>query len=317
MSNTKQAIVPASAPKPNTLQSFLEGEKASAKLAAVAKGFMSPTDLTRMALVAVHRNPELLKCTPASVLAALMDAAELKIKPGGMMGRGYLVPRRNKNTKQLECCFDPGWRGLIDIMRRSGEIKRIEAHPVFSNDVLRVEYGLQPVFQHTPCLEENRGQIVAAYALAEFKDGTFQVELLTKADLVKIRAASPSTSGPWATWDDEMARKSAVRRLSKYMPFDALVDKAAHLAAKTEPAGLEGVEWDVDMPPSALEEGDEPKQMVEGSRTEALKQALAKGRSPVRVVQKTEPAPEPPADESDGAPPEDWQPEGREPGEEG
>jgi predicted CDP-diglyceride synthetase/phosphatidate cytidylyltransferase len=60
MSNTKQAMVPAAAPR-NTLQGFLEGEKASSKLAAVAKGFMSPTDLTRMALVAVHRNPA---CSP-------------------------------------------------------------------------------------------------------------------------------------------------------------------------------------------------------------------------------------------------------------
>lgn len=279
------AMVPASA-KMNTLKDFLSGEQAMSKLKSVAKDFMKPDDLIRMALVAVHRNPQILQCSQASILAALMDAAELKIKPGGMMGRGYLIPRKNKNTQQLECCFDPGWRGLIDIMRRTGEIKRIEAHPIFSNDKVRVVYGLTPVFEHEPNMSEDRGEIVGAYALAEFKDGTFQVELLTAADLKKIRASSMSANGPWKGWDDEMSRKSAVRRLSKYMPYDPLVDRAADLAAKTEPGAIDTVEWDITVPTDAemseIVDGDGPAppalpEPQHTSNTEALKAALNGG----------------------------------------
>lgn len=269
----------------NTLQAFLGGDAVKSKLAAVAKGFMKPEDLIRMALVAVHRNPGLLQCTQASILAALMDAAALKIQPGGMMGRGYLVPRKNKNTGQMECCFDPGWRGLIDIMRRSGEVKRIEAHPVFSNDHINVVYGLDPKFEHRPNLDEDQGEIVGAYALAEFRDGTFQIEFLTKRDLRKIRDSSPSKGGPWSSWEDEMARKSAVRRLFKYMPYEDATERAARLATKVD-STVDSVDWDAETGEII---GGAEKPQLPAARVDALKDHLrATEPEPVPVGGKDE-----------------------------
>lgn len=249
------------------LKEFLEKDNVKSKLAAVCKGAMRPDDLVRLALVATLRNPQLLQCGQASILSALMDSAELGIRPGGMNGRGYLIPRYNRNTKSLECCFDPGYRGLIDIMMATGAVKRIEAHPIFERDTFRVVFGLKPVLEHEPYLGEDRGEIVGAYALAEFKDGLHQVEFLTKGDIAKIRATSTSKGGPWEQWDDQMARKSAIRRLFKFMPSTPETEKAERLALRTEVADLADIDFgEVDM----TEELPAPK-----TRTQALKEHLS------------------------------------------
>ena len=279
--NGNGAMVVPNKTKTGFLKSFLDSSAAKTRLAAVAKDFLKPDDLVRLALVAVHRNPQLLECSPESVLSALMDAAELKIKPGGLQGRGYLIPRYNKNTKRKECTFDPGWRGLIDIMRRSGGVARVEAHPVYEierpNFVVR--FGTYSVIEHTPYLgHEDPGEIIAAYAVAFFKDGSYQGEVLTARDLAKIRAASQSTSGPWEAWGGEMCRKSAVRRLYKYMPSSDQLEKAARLAAKAD--GGDDVDWDFDVVPDAIVDGDgalqdAPSLTQSPSRAESLKERLA------------------------------------------
>src|ERR1051325_8269002 len=123
------------------LHAYLDAPAVRAKLAEVASAAMKPEDLVRLTLMAAMRQPQLLQCTKESVLRALMDAAALGIRPGGLMGRGYLIPRRNNKTQTLECHFDPGWRGLIDVARRSGEVKAISAHVVYQNERFHVSFG--------------------------------------------------------------------------------------------------------------------------------------------------------------------------------
>lgn len=241
MTQSNQQLAKRPAP-PKTLKDFLDQPSTRAKLAEVATSAMRPDDLTRLALMAASRQPEIAKCAPHTVLRALMDAAALGIKPGGLMGRGYLVPRKRnwkdasgKWQSELECHFDPGWRGLIDIARRSGKIKRIEAHPVYEGDRFLVTFGNHPTLVHEPDLDsEDRGEVRAAYAIAEFHDGSTQTEVLTKSDIIKIRNSSAAKGGPWNDWFDEMARKSAVRRLCKYLPFDPLLERALEAATDTE-----------------------------------------------------------------------------------
>ena len=223
--------------KLSTIKRFLDNDTFRKQLASLAGQFMKPEDMIRLVMVATSRSPELLNCTPESILRCLMDAAVLKIRPGGVMGRGYLVPRRNKKLGgAMEACFDPGWRGLIDIARRSGEIKSIRAHVVYSNEKCHVQFGTDEKIDHEPILDGgDRGEPMFAYAVAEFKDGSTQQEVVSKADLDRIRRVSAAgNGGPWGEWWDEMARKSAVRRLCKYLPYSDDLDRAAHLATKVE-----------------------------------------------------------------------------------
>lgn len=273
-------------PQDNRLAAYLKSDVVKRKLAEAAGSFMKPEDLVRFTLLAASRSSKLLECTPESVLRSLMDAAELRIKPGGLMGRGYLVPRYNSKIGAQECCFDPGWRGLVDIARRSGKIRRIEAHVVYENDRFRYVCGLNPILEHEPCLDGEPGEIKMAYAIAEMTDGSVQVEVLTGADLAKIRAASASKDGPWKQWPDEMCRKSAVRRLCKYLPFDDELDHACELATRVDAPAL---------PEAPVEAQERPKLLskLQGTR----------GGAP--------PAP-PPESNDDGEVPDD---SGRQPGE--
>lgn len=227
-----------------TLKDFLASPTVQAKLAEVARAHMKPEDLTRMALMALSRQPELAKCSQTSILRALIDAAELGIKPGGLMGRGYLVPRKNRKTGDLECHFDPGYRGLVDIARRSGQVRRLEAHVVYQNDVFEVEYGDEPRLVHKPTLVGEPGQVIAAYAVAQFVDGSKQVEILTRREIDKVKASSASQNGPWSNWYDEMAKKTAVRRICKLLPFSDDLERALLAAGEVddEPANVEVIE---------------------------------------------------------------------------
>lgn len=230
----------ADAPKKNTLQAFFDRPEVRAKLAQVAASFMKPDDLIRLALMGASRQPDLLKCSPQSVLRALMDAADMGIPPRGTNGRGYLVPRKNKHNGQIEACFDPGWRGLADIARRSGKVDHIEAHPVYANDVFSYEYGMTPSLRHVPATGE-RGALIAAYAIADLANGKKVFEVVLGPDLAKIKATSASANGPWKTWEDEMARKSAVRRLCKYLPIsDPALERAIELATDVESGDRSG-----------------------------------------------------------------------------
>lgn len=225
-----------------TLRDFLNSPTAQAKLAEVAKAHMKAEDLTRMALMALSRQPDLAKCSQTSILRALIDAAELGIKPGGLMGRGYLVPRKNRKNGELECHFDPGYRGLVDIARRSGQVRRLEAHVVHEKDVFELEYGDEPRLLHKPTLIGDPGQVIAAYAVAQFADGSKQVEVLTRREIDKVKASSASQNGPWSNWYDEMAKKTAVRRICKLLPFSDELERALLAAGEVDDEGPAPVE---------------------------------------------------------------------------
>lgn len=231
------AIQKPVAEKENTLKAYLSGPAVMGKLAEVVGKTMRPEALIRMALMAASRNPDIAKCTRDSVLRALLDAAELGIAPGGLQGRGYLVPRKNNKAKDangnsitvLECNFDPGWRGLLDIARRSDKIKSVEAHVIYTNEKHRILFGTTPLLEHEPMLDGDRGQVLCAYAVATFRDGTQQVELVTGPDLDKVRNMG-AKSGPWETWYEEMARKTAIRRLCKFLPYEPELERAIEVS---------------------------------------------------------------------------------------
>ena len=244
-----------------SLKDYLSSGDVVKRLAEVCGAVMKPQDLVRLTLMAASRQPEIMRCTKTSVLRALMDAAALGIKPGGLMGRGYLVPRaRNWKDdngrwhKELELHFDPGWRGLIDIARRSGQIRRIEAHVVFESDEFEVQRNPFTTIRHVPNEGKDPGAIRAAYAVAQFADGSEQIEIVWRRDIDQIRALG-AAKGPWDTWAPEMARKTAVRRLCKYLPYDPILERA--LEAATDAEAEEAIGRDVlptvevDRPPQA------------------------------------------------------------------
>lgn len=222
---------------PRTLKDLLE--QAKGRIAAVIPKHMSADRLIKIALVAVSRDKtgKLAQCTPESVLLSVMQAAELGIEIGSSLGDGYLVPyeRRwqgedNRWHSAMEAQFIIGYRGLINLARRSGEIASVTAHVVHQNDKFRVVYGLEEKLEHEPTLHGDPGELVAAYAIIRFKDGGTQVEMMTREQILDIRDRprpgkpmkrrdKSAIFGPWNTDEAEMWRKTVLRRVLKLAPL--------------------------------------------------------------------------------------------------
>lgn len=225
---TSTALAPltGAAAKQQTLKDLLT--KAAPSLAAVAPKHLTAERLVKIALSATSRNPDLLACSPASVLRAVMQGAEMGLEVGGLMGEAYLVPFKNKHTKTTEAICIPGYRGLIKLARNSGQITTFEAHIVYEHDIFELEYGLNPRLVHKPNLRvEDRGKVSCAWAMAAFKDGGYQIDVMTIGELEAVRKRSQAgDSGPWESDTAEMQRKSVVKRLAKYCPLSPELAKA-------------------------------------------------------------------------------------------
>jgi recombination protein RecT len=261
--------------KPGTLKAFL-GQQSSA-LAEAARGFMKSEDMIRYALIAATKNPLILKCTMTSILRSLMDASAVKVRPGGVNGRGYLVPRKVKikedgkaDRYEWQCFFDPGYRGFIDIARRSGQIVTFAAEAVYEKDEFEFYYDPEPNIRHRPMLTGDRGEVVAAWAMAKFRDGSRQIEVVTKSDLEKIMGVSEAGKrgfGPWKDWYDQQARKTAARRLSKWLPTEDEEQRDTLERAMVFSNQADSASREIISPEEAPEVGHDPAEEVKAQLT--------------------------------------------------
>lgn len=110
---------------------------------------------------------------------------------------------------------------MLAIARRSGEIASVIAEAVHEKDVFDVEYGLEPKLTHKPYLDGDPGKLKGCYVVVRFKgDGVEPlIKYMPKSEIDKHRARSKaSSSGPWVTDYEEMAKKTVFRSIFKWLP---------------------------------------------------------------------------------------------------
>ena len=273
----------------------LQLEKGKALIAQVAPKHLTADRMVRLAMLAVSKQPKLAECSGMSILKSMMVASELGLEPGGALGHGYLVPYKTNQAKRgekpiwvTECQFIAGYRGLAKLARNSGEIEIIEAHPVYPGDKFVVRRGTVTEFVHEPDYlgggERTEGA-TCYYALARYKSGAVQFEVMTRAQIETIMRATQSKGeyGPWLDHFDEQARKTCIRRLAKSLPLES-----EKFARALEMADVRD-EGDVDIEISA-DVVVEPEPV---NPNEAAKQAL-------RATKKADQKPDPQADYEEG-----------------
>lgn len=201
------------------------------QLVTATKGTgVDPDRFLRVALTELRRNPRLLNAEPASILGGLMLAAQLGLELGSTLGHCWLVPHRNTRNRTTEAVFVLGYRGIISLARRSGEIESIEARCVHKLDRFRVRYGIADRLEHEPSLAAHPGPVIAVYALARYRGGGHTFIVLTPAEIDTYRRRSKTgKEGPWNTDWEAMAAKTAVRRLAAYLPLTVEAVQAATL----------------------------------------------------------------------------------------
>lgn len=188
---------------------------------------LTPERFTRMVLSALSTTPKLGACTPQSFLGAMMSAAQLGLEPNTPLGQAYLIPYKNKGVDEVQ--FQVGYKGLIDLAYRSGEIEVIQSHVVYENDTFECEYGLEPKLVHKPA-DGDKGKAVKVYAMFKTKNGGFGFEVMTMND-VKLHAETYSKAyksgySPWTSNFEEMAKKTVLKKVLKYAPLKSDFVKA-------------------------------------------------------------------------------------------
>ena len=181
---------------------------------------VTPERFTRMALSALNNSPKLRECTQMSFLAALMNAAQLGLEPNTSLGQAYLIPYKNKGV--LECQFQIGYKGMIDLVYRNEMVQTIQAHCVYKNDKFSYELGLEPKLNHVPAFED-RGELIAVYAMFRLQNGGFGFEVMSRGDVDayarRYSQAVDSSYSPWKSNYEEMAKKTVIKRVLKYAPL--------------------------------------------------------------------------------------------------
>ena len=208
-----------------TMQQYIKSMESEIKKALPS--VITPERFTRMTLSALSVNPKLAACTPKSFLGAMMSAAQLGLEPNTPLGQAYLIPYKNRGTDEVQ--FQIGYKGLIDLAYRSGEVELVQAHIVYENDTFECEYGLDPKLVHKPA-DKDRGEPIKVYALFKTKSGGYGFEVMSMDDVrkhaEKYSQAYKSGFSPWKTNFEEMAKKTALKRVLKYAPLKSDFVKA-------------------------------------------------------------------------------------------
>lgn len=202
--------------KPLTMQDYIK--KMQGEIAKALPSVLTPERFTRITLSALSTNAKLAQTTPKSFLGAMMTSAQLGMEPNTPLGQAYLIPYKNHGV--LECQFQLGYKGLIDLAYRSGQVSTIQAQTVYANDEFEYELGLEPKLRHVPA-KTNRGEPVFFYAVFHTKDGGYGYEVMSIDD-VRTHAKKYSKAygnGPWQTNFEEMAKKTVLKKALKYAPL--------------------------------------------------------------------------------------------------
>lgn len=224
--NEKQEAVAKKAEKPKSVKDLIEIRMP--EIQKVLPSVISPQQFLRLTLNAIQSTPHLMECTMPSFYGAVMQCAQLGLKPN-VNGEAYLIPfKNNKKGGVYECQFIVGYKGLMLLARRSGEVANIDAQTVYENDTFDLAYGFEPTLIHKPYLKGDRGKPIGFYATVILKDGGKSAYYMTVEDAQKYgkRYSKAYNNSPWVTDFEAMAKKSCLRQVLKYAPMSTDVDGA-------------------------------------------------------------------------------------------
>lgn len=206
--------------EPKTLRDHLKSPAFKASIADSMPKHLKPERFISVALAALTKTPKLMDVTQESMFAAFRQLSSLGLEPDGR--RAHLIPFGN----QVQLIID--YKGLVELIYRSGEVTKLHADVVCQNDIF--DYNLGEIQRHVIDFKarDGRGEVYAVYALAVMKSGVTKCEVMSVQDVEDIRKRSKNANnGPWKTDWAEMAKKTVFRRLSKWLPLSPDVRDAA------------------------------------------------------------------------------------------
>lgn len=186
---------------------------------------MDAERLNRITLTTIKTNPKLLECSIESLLGAVLQSAQLGLEPN-LLGSCYFIPYKGQVSFQI------GYKGLIDLVTRKGEVLTIVAKEVRAGDIFHYEYGRNEDLKHIPAPHDQRGEITHFYAYAHLKNGAFTFDVMHVSEVEQVRnehsqAYKWDNKGSiWVKHYEAMAKKTVIKRLIKYLPISVETQNA-------------------------------------------------------------------------------------------
>ena len=228
-----------------TVKDLLQGPEFKRALAQVLPRAMRADRFVRVALTALMKTPELAECSRESLFRCMLDLSSYGLEPDGR--RAHLIPFKNtkmcqcghlqdehkgqecikcdcnKRRTLVDCTLIIDYKGFAELVRRSGEVSYIHADVVYENDEWDYAHGSGAHLVHKPAVERGSKRL-AFYSFVKLKDGSEDFMVLSPAEVDAVRKRSKAANGgPWVTDYDEMGKKTAFRRHSKWLPLSAEV----------------------------------------------------------------------------------------------
>lgn len=268
-SSALKAVATGKAEKPKDLAHLLASPSVQSQIKAALPRHMTADRMARIATTEMRKVPKLAACDPMSFLGAVIQCAQLGLEPGNALGHAYILPfdKREKvggqwKTVRTEAQVIIGYRGMIDLARRSGQIVSIDARAVYEGDKFDCVLGLDPKIDHQPDWNNpNRAEpskLRFVYAVAKLKDGGLQFDVMSRTEIESIRTRSKSAdNGPWVTDFPAMALKTVVRRLFKFLPVSIELQRAVGLDEQAEAGQTQNNGAVIDTEFTMVDDGDD------------------------------------------------------------
>lgn len=221
------------------IRDFLQSDTVKNQVAMALPRYITADRMLRICVTSINRNPSLAACSTESLLSSIMQAAQMGIEVDGR--HGHLIPRWSSKKNCYEATFQPDYKGIVALVRRSPEVQDIYADVVCEHDVFKITKGLHRDLVHEIDIRADRGAIIGAYGVIQYRGGVSSFEFMARKEIeTQHRDRSESWKAhvskgydtPWKTDEGEMYKKTAILRVSKLA--DISPDVYERLNADTE-----------------------------------------------------------------------------------
>lgn len=204
----------------------------------IESDFVSQSGLTKdvfykevsFAIQHLQNNTYLQGATRDSILKSVLNIAQVGLTLNPIAKYAYLMPKKIKG--QLVCVLEPSYMGLCKLLTDTGSVRNVYSNIVRQKDTFQIDLGINQIEHKPDVFEKDRGEVIGVYAVAILSDGSKQIEFMSVDEINEIRATSESYKAygrnlkeknkkipcTWVSHWNEMARKTVIKRLYKYVP---------------------------------------------------------------------------------------------------
>ena len=285
------------------VKAFLSSPSVLASISSALPRHMDGEKFARVALTAINKNPKLLECSRESLMLSMLQSAAIGLEPNGR--DAHLIPYNSREG--MQCQFQLDYKGIVQLVRRSGEIADIHCDVVRRGDLFEYRFG--KVANHVPWFLRDdskkpatSGEIYAVYSRVEMKDGGVACDVMSIEEVNAVRdnrsqgyrsAKKYNKSHPWDAEENggsycEMAKKTVFKRHSKWLPVSSeLADALAKEDEQDDPMRVE-----LDVGDAVQQARPKPPPKQKGAAAMAAEKQ-AEPVDPPKTVEPPEPTPAP------------------------